>query len=297
MTRRGSSDWRERFYISDLDGTLLLPDKTLGPRTRGALERFIAAGGRFTIATGRSAPSAAARLHGVELPTSAIVHNGALTVNLNTGEVTKVSAMPSTLAARIFSRAVEEGLCPMVYGMAPDGEVQLFHGAEPNRASRRYLASLEAFHSLIPDDGGGLARTTSALAMILLDDPERIERYLARHCDPLPELATYPERSAYTPGLGVGEITSSTASKAEAALGLARELGLTPSSIVAFGDNLNDLPLLLAAGRAFCPPGAHPRVLARVSGRIGSATQEGVASYLEDLLQSDPQNHAPPARS
>jgi hydroxymethylpyrimidine pyrophosphatase-like HAD family hydrolase len=286
MSRRCSPDWREQLFISDLDGTLLLPDKTLGPRTRRVLDRFIAAGGRFTIATGRSAPSAAARLEGVKLPTSAIVHNGALTVNLTTGAVTKVSAMPSTLAARVFSRAVEEKLCPMAYGMDRGGEVQLFHGPEPNRASLRYLASLEAFHTLIPDDGGGLARTTSALAMILLDDPERIEAYFARHCDPLPELATYPERSAYTPGLGVGEIISSAAGKAAAALGLARELGLTPSSIVAFGDNLNDLPLLLAAGRAFCPPEAHPRVLAEVSGRIDSATQEGVATYLEDLLQS-----------
>lgn len=297
MTKRRSEDWREQLYISDLDGTLLLPDKTLGPRTRRVLDRFIAAGGLFTIATGRSAPSAAARLEGVKFPTSVIVHNGALTVNLTTGEVTEVSAMPRALAAEIFSRGVEEGLCPMAYGMDRGGEVQLFHGPEPNRASRRYLASLEAFHALIPDDGGGLACTTRALAMILLDDPERIEAYFAQHCDPHPELATYPERSAYTPGLGVGEIISSAASKAEAALRLARNLGLTPTSIVAFGDNLNDLPLLLAAGRAFCPPEAHPRVLAEVPRRIGSAPQEGVATYLEDLLQSEPPRSTPPARS
>jgi len=276
-------DLTRRLFVSDLDGTLLRPDKTLGPRSRDVLTRFIAGGGRFTVATGRSGPSAAERLAGIELPVDAIVHNGALTLDLASGAVSSVTALAGPLARRLFAGALEAGICPMAYALRKDGVVALHHGPAPNRATSRYLEALEGLHPYVVDDGAELGRQRG-LAMILLDDPERIEGFFARACHPDPAITAYPGRSAYTPGLGVGEVTSSEASKGAAARFVANTLGLGPDALVAFGDNLNDLPLLEAAAQAFCPPEAQPAVLAAADGRILSAAEEGVANYLEDLL-------------
>ena len=278
-------------YISDLDGTLLLPSRSLGRRTRRVLERFFAAGGRFTVATGRSAASTLAALGGLELPLPAIVHNGALTVSLQTGEVSRVAPLDGEVAGHLFARALALGMTPVAYALPGPDEPgpavlapPLHHGPDPNEPTRRYLDSVEPLHPLVVDDGTRLART-KMLSLLLLDRPDRTDPFFATECDPLPGVASYAGRSAYTAGLGVGEVTAAEAGKAGAARALVREtLGRGLEAVVAFGDNMNDLPLLLAAGQAFCPPDAPPEVLRRVEGRIAPPTEEGVAAYLERLM-------------
>ena len=277
-----------RLYVSDLDGTLLRPDRTLGPRTRRAIARFVAAGGRFTVATGRSAPSTAGRLEGLELGLEAIVHNGALTADLSTGAVSDAVPMPGDAAAALFSGAVERGLCPVAYALpaAGDAATTLLRGPGPNAPTRRYLESVDGMHEhVVLEHGAPLADGLVPLALIVLDAPGRIAELFARHCGPGAGLVAYPGHSAYTPGLGVGEVTALEAGKSRAAARLARDLGLAGlQDVVAFGDNHNDLPLLHAAGEALCPHSADPEVLAQIPGRVDSAAREGVARYLERLL-------------
>src|SRR5512140_3411087 len=97
---------QRRLYISDLDGTLLGSDRQLGARTRRVLEAFIAGGGLFTIATGRSAASCAATLGGLALSMPVITHNGALTCDLDPFVVRSVRAMSGPAAAGLFAAAV-----------------------------------------------------------------------------------------------------------------------------------------------------------------------------------------------
>ncbi len=252
-----------RLYVSDLDGTLLLPDKTLGARSRAAIERHLARGGLFTIATGRSAASAAAILGALaaRLPVDAIVHNGA-----------------APAALELYRAAVEAGLCPMAY--TPGS--RLCYAGAPNRAARGYLDALAPLHGAARDDAGDSLRAAGALSMILLDDPDRLRAFLHERCARL-GLACSIGKSAYTAGLGVGEVQAAEANKASAALALAGELGLGPEALCAFGDNMNDLPLLLAAGEAYCPPDAVAGVLEAIPGRIAAAAEEGVARFLEAL--------------
>jgi Cof subfamily protein (haloacid dehalogenase superfamily) len=273
-----------RLYISDLDGTLLLPDRTLGARTRDTLQRFICRGGRFTLATGRSAASAAACMSGITLPVDAIVHNGAQIVDLSTAEISHAVTMNGTLTRDLFGRAVGLGLCPMVYAMDPRGTVSIFVGGEGNAPTRRYLSSLESLHPIEQDNGQRLGQARG-LAMILLDDPALIDRFFEEQCIPDPVVTLHPGRSVYASGLGVGEVTAAGATKARAAERLARCLGLTMDDVVAFGDNYNDLGLLLAAGEAYCTPDAPEEIRAQIAGRIGSTSEQGVATHLESVIQ------------
>ena len=101
--------------------------------------------------------------------------------------------------------------------------------------------------------------------MLLLDQPQRLQVFFDSHCQ---GLSICLGQSAYTPGLGVGEVQAAEATKAAAARRLVAARGLEPHQVVAFGDNANDLPLLRMAGQALCPPNASPEVLAGVEGRV-----------------------------
>ncbi len=235
------------------------------------------------MATGRSAASCAATLEGLRLPLPAIVHNGALTCELHSGRPGAIRAMDGPAAGRFFADAVAEGLSPIAYGLDEEGTTWLLHSAQPNLPTRRYLDSLRELHQQAVDDGGWLARL-SPLSMLLLDEPARLADFLGRACRAGSGFASSLGRSAYTPGLGVGEVQADRATKGQAALDMCASLGLSPAELVAFGDGGNDLPLLRLAGGAFCPPDAQPEVLAQVEGRIACAADEGVAAYLEELL-------------
>jgi hydroxymethylpyrimidine pyrophosphatase-like HAD family hydrolase len=186
--------------------------------------------------------------------------------------------MPAPAARELYRGAVDAGLCPMAYTPAAG----LCYAGEPGQAARGYLAALSPLHTAVRDEAGTSLVEAGALSMILLDEPERLRAFLGERCAAL-GLAWSVGKSAYTAGLGVGEVQASDANKASAALALARELGLGSESLCAFGDNMNDLPLLLAAGEAYCPPDAVPAVLAAIPGRIAAAEEEGVARFLEAL--------------
>jgi hypothetical protein len=208
-------------------------------------------------------------------------------VNLASGAISHVAALAADLTVELFDYALQLGLAPMAYAL--DGardEVILVHGGIANEPTRRYLDSVAPYHRLVRDDQRAL-RAQGALSMIVLDAPERIAELFDGAAYRKPEVTSYPGRSAYSRGLGVGEITSTRASKAWAARKLAEDRGLGVGDVVAFGDNLNDLPLLEMAGAAMAPVDAHPDVLARIAGRMPATSDEGVAEYLERVLAEE----------
>ena len=65
-------------YISDLDGTLLNPNAELPAYTKDALNRMIADGLCFSVATARTAASAFKILDGIQWKVPLVLLNGVL---------------------------------------------------------------------------------------------------------------------------------------------------------------------------------------------------------------------------
>ena len=63
--------------VTDMDGTLLNSQRQVSEKNLAAIDRFTAEGGRFCVATGRTAENAAIFLHNVNINTSGIFFNGA----------------------------------------------------------------------------------------------------------------------------------------------------------------------------------------------------------------------------
>jgi hypothetical protein len=85
-------------------------------------------------------------------------------------------------------------------------------------------------------------------------------------------------------GLRLLEAVAAGVSKGTALAALAGQLGIAASDVVAFGDMVNDLPMLAWAGTSYGMANAHPDVLAMVDRVIGGNDEEGVATVIEQLF-------------
>ena len=84
-------------------------------------------------------------------------------------------------------------------------------------------------------------------------------------------------------GLGPVEAVAAGVSKGTAVAALAA-MGIEAREVVAFGDMVNDLPLLAWAGTSYGMANAHPAVLALADHVIGGNDEDGVAAVIEQLF-------------
>lgn len=77
----------DTLYISDLDGTLLTPECKVSDETASALNTMIANGLFFTVATARSASSAAPLLEKLNLRLPVILMNGVVIYDMENGSL------------------------------------------------------------------------------------------------------------------------------------------------------------------------------------------------------------------
>lgn len=256
-----------RLAAVDLDGTLLRPDGTLSERSRAALGRARAAGIRVVLVTARGPRSV--RLLGAELGLdgSAICSNGAITLDLVTGEVVRTQPLGAEIAARLV-RELRARL-PGILFAAESEEIALEPGFaawewEPP-AGTRYADGLE----LVAEPVAKLIVRHDTHALEAIAEAAR-------------ELAG-DDAAVTIPGPWTVEISAAGVSKAAALAELCAELGVAPEEVVAFGDYPNDLPMLEWAGHAVAVANAHPDVLRVADEVAASNADDGVALVLERL--------------
>ena len=75
------------FIASDMDGTLLNDERTIGAETIEALEYFTANGGHFSLATGRTRPGTAAYRKILPCNSTGVYLNGAIICDERTEQV------------------------------------------------------------------------------------------------------------------------------------------------------------------------------------------------------------------
>lgn len=80
--------------LTDLDGTLLMPDKTVSEEDAAAIADFRAKGGRFSIATGRGVQAAMPFLDLFQPDFLSVLYNGAMVYNYGKRCVAGTSRLP-----------------------------------------------------------------------------------------------------------------------------------------------------------------------------------------------------------
>lgn len=266
---------RIRLVATDLDGTLLRSDKSISARTATAMRAAQQAGITVVWATARARNSVQAFAAQAQFTGMALCANGAVVLDLeNGGRVVRTHPVPATVAMRNIRR---------IRHAIPDVHFALV-GADRFLAERAYaaLSRFEEHHRTIDE---------MELADTLTEIGDDFVKILVRH-QQIAAVELY--ETLRTMGLTELELTHSLApfvelsaagiSKAFALSALAEEMGLQIDQVAAIGDALNDVAMLKWAGSAIAPANALPEVKALSTRIVSSNDEDGVAEYLESLL-------------
>ena len=99
--------WEEILLLADMDGTLLGRDLRIPERNLAAIREFMARGGHFSIATGRSIQSGAPYYRQVQPNAPCILLNGVMLYDFRTETVLRVRALPEGAAQWALKLAEE----------------------------------------------------------------------------------------------------------------------------------------------------------------------------------------------
>jgi Cof subfamily protein (haloacid dehalogenase superfamily) len=257
-----------RLAAIDLDGTLLRSDGSVSQRTRDALAAVRARGMAIVFVTARHPGSTAEVAREARVGGFAICSNGATVFDLDSGRIVRERVLESEASARLV-KALRERIPGVLFAVE----------------SRAEIASEPAFRAwdVEPPEG---RRFADALELVA----EPITRLIVRHADyELDVLAALVRElagdsaSVVIPGEWTVELSAVGVSKASALAELCDELGFTAADVIAFGDFLNDLPMLAWAGHSVAVANAHPDVIAEADEVTASNDEDGVAVLLERL--------------
>ena len=246
--------------LTDLDGTLLTPEKTVSPEDAAAIAEFRRKGGLFSIATGRGTQATQEFLDLLQPDFPAVMYNGALLYDPAEQKTIGAAHLPEETAAllseltREFSDVGAEVLCE-------DGVFVL----QLNEQERQHL---EITHIPIVMKTLGEICVTNCFKALFAGPPERIadmqeyvkaERFSA---------VSFTRSHRWFLELLPHHTNKGTAlEKLRAVLPAGTVIGAT-------GDFDNDAAMLTAADHCGCPADSQPSVLHAVSAKNGFCSEK-----------------------
>lgn len=262
-----------KLVASDLDGTLLTPEKTLSWRTIQAVDKIRQKGIFFTFCTGRMYHSARRYVQQLGLTTPVIAYNGAMILDPVSEQV-------------LFHRPLEDDVATEILQMAQELKFYSQIYIDDTLYCREFTSESEGYAK----NTGTFATETNCELWKCLGDKKTTKIIVMMPKERAAALLE-PMRKRFA---GRAEVTISepeymeflhpTVNKGAALERLANELSIAREEILAFGDSYNDLPLLNYAGMGVAVENACLALRAEADEICPANEQDGEAQYLEKLF-------------
>lgn len=265
-------------YITDLDGTLLHSDATLSEYEIAKIHEFYENGILFSVATARSMITGGQVLKGVTLSAPAILMNGVFVYDFEKNQVIKYCEIQNEPYRKVLKIFEKHSLHPNVFSF--DGEklsiqctgidtpaMQWFFDTRKIMLDGRFY-KVDSLYKL-PANQSPVYFNLYAPRDLLLPVAEELENLSGIN------FAFYSDR--YTDGWLL-EIFADTASKSNAVKFLKEYM--QAEKIVAFGDNLNDIPMLSVADTSVAVSNAVPQVKEIADIIIGENNDDSVVKFI-----------------
>ena len=266
-----------KLVVFDVDGTLITYDGVCSDRTRAVIADLRSAGVAVSIATGRPLASLEETMSMVGPVDFAVCGNGGVVVDAVTGHTIRLSTIAGSTTERIV-RSMRTRL-PGVGTAIDVGDRTIEEPGFERRVPARAdvvavddalaaagvpcpdIARLVFFHDDFDHDLPGLARV---LASDLDDTTETFHGVI----------------------LPIVEVVPAGDNKAVGLDALTAHLGFAAADTIAFGDGANDLEMLAWAGTGVAMANSADVTLAQADVVTSSVEDDGVAVFLEQLLQA-----------
>lgn len=275
---RGASGRRTiRLIALDLDDTVLLPDKSISPRTKQAIRAAALQGRHIVLASARPLRSIAEYAQQLGIEGYCIGLNGAVVATLPGLEQVRVKYLEPELVRRILDldRKIQ---APNVFLEHPVGFACAHDG--PDAAAYTYMAHSRALYI---GDLYQYDHTAVCKVVFRLDNT------------PFPALAVLQEHlgDAVSYVIWEGpwsfvEVLPAGTSKADALQWLAARLGIRRDEVLAVGDERNDIEMVMWAGIGVAMGNAHPELKAVADWVTAPCTEDGCALAIERFAHDAP---------
>jgi Cof subfamily protein (haloacid dehalogenase superfamily) len=258
---------RFRLVASDIDGTLIRDDGTLGPRT---LDVLAALPVPFVVATGRPVRWLHQLFDQMPTPVTAICANGAVIYDPVDDRILLANSMPTDLLLDV-SKRLREAVPDITLAVEVEDGRAFWH-EEGWPVLREGLPSVRM---LTDPDELTTVPAVKLLARSAGHDREDFAELVSRTLGEIAE-TTYSSSGALV------EISAVGVTKAAGLAWLCERDGIDASEVLAFGDMPNDIPMLAWAGHSVAMGNAHPAARAVADEVTRTNDEEGVALYLRD---------------
>jgi Cof subfamily protein (haloacid dehalogenase superfamily) len=273
-----------RLIVIDLDGTLLSPAGQVTPPTRQAIHRALEADLLVCFATGRNWTESRDILDTLNHYPTAVFVGGAMVVDTHNRVTLHRTMMQPALAGEVCGLLERFGHASMALEDRGDAGLEyLIADRVPlNAATQAWMHVTNAKVRRLPTLADYPHERTVRLGICA--QPQEVsdvkqtleERFGTRILCQNLMVPTY--------GVEVLEIFDPSVNKWEGVLHIARHHEIDPLQIVAIGDDINDLPMIRNAGLGVAMGNARPEVRAAAHRVIGSNREDGLADFLNELV-------------
>lgn len=268
-------------FVTDLDGTLLSSDSRVSSASAEMLNEAISKGALFSIATARTPSTVSWLLRDVNANLPFIVMTGAALWSKQTGKFSDAITIKPCSAASILEIIRKHSLPAFVYCLKND-KIHIYHTGPLSEMERKFIdervdSDYKVFH--IPENGcSEMPDPLDDVSLFYAMQPSELVE--ATYLDIKREVDCNPifYHDMFGKETGIMEVFSPLASKANAVEKLKQMTGA--ERVVAFGDNLNDLPMLRVADVAVAVENAVDEVKTAADIIIPPNTSDSVARFI-----------------
>ena len=276
-------------FVSDLDGTLLGPDRKVSEESVSLLNESISRGAMFSVATARTPATVGPLMKEVDCTLPLIVMTGAAIWDRKENCYHHASFHSENVASRLVDLYRRHGLSSFVYTLGDDNVIHIYHIGAMSALEREFMEErldtpYKKFH--IPEDGN--SELPECLDKVLLFYSMRPTEEVAPVYEEIKnsgDLRAVFYHDMYGEEIALMEVFGPGASKANAVRVLAEMIGT--DRIVAYGDNVNDLPILGVADDAVAVENAVDSVKAVANRIIGPNTENSVAKDIKRQVMAN----------
>ncbi len=276
-----------RLVALDIDGTVLNSAQEVSTELRGVLARLAERGVRTVLSTGRRWRTTVPVLRELgHVHPVAVCSGGALIKNADDERTLFTAPMPhatAKLTLRLFRQA---GLVPfMLYDRPLSGREMKVSVSERDAASG--LPYVQANEGAFEHYEGSCPSTNErTLTIFCVDHGERVRPAERPVVEGLGDVGIVKvmAQERYGPGQLAIEVHDPSATKWSALRHLLSEWAITPQQVVAIGDDVNDIPMLEAAGLSFAMGNAVPEVMEAADALTASNDEHGAAQALRRVF-------------
>lgn len=273
-------------FVSDLDGTLLDGNRKVSRASATILNECISEGALFSIATARTPATVSRLLADVDCRVPLIVMTGAAIWDSKENRYIHASFHDEAVARRLVDTYRRKKLSTFIYTLGEDNVIHIYHlgdmsDNEQTFVDERLDTPFKAFHipesgeSVLPDD---LSRVLLFYSMRPTEEVRQVHDEIKNWTD----IRAVFYHDMYGEEVALMEVFGPEASKANAVKILSEIVGA--DKIVAYGDNINDIPILEIADESVAVGNAVDSVKAVADRIIGSNTADSVANDIKSQL-------------